>query len=119
MLDERDLEFIEVMRSLEVPRSVAEIIVFLASMSEATSRDIEIGTGLRQPEFSIGMRTLRENNWVVEREVKRMEGKGRPMKFYSLRVPIDEIIKHYEDEKNRESASAMEAIQRLRKMAAT
>ncbi len=106
------------MRSLEVPRNAAEIIIYLASMNEATSRDIEMGTGLRQPEVSIGMRTLRENNWVDEREIKR-EGKGRPMKVYSLSVPIDEIIKHYEDEKNRESASAMEAIQKLRKMAAT
>ncbi len=118
LLDERDLEFVEVMRSLEVPRGAASIIAFLASATEAISREIEMGTGLRQPEVSIGMRVLFNNNWVAEREVKR-EGKGRPKKVYSLSVPIDEIIKHYEDEKNRESASAMEAIQKLRKMAAT
>jgi predicted transcriptional regulator len=109
------MEFIEVMRSLRVPRSVAALITYMASTSEATSREIEIGTGLRQPEVSIGMRTLHENNWVNEHDVKA-EGKGRPKKVYSLRIPIDEIIKHYEDEKSRESAVAMEAIQRLREM---
>ena len=112
------MEFVEVMRSLKVPRSVAAIITYLASTSEVTSREIEIGTGLRQPEVSIGMRTLHENNWVNEHDVKN-EGKGRPKKIYSLRVPIDEIIKHYEDEKSRESAVAMEAIQKLKEIAAT
>jgi predicted transcriptional regulator len=111
------MEFVEVMRSLKVPRSVAAIITYLASTSETTSREIEIGTGLRQPEVSIGMRTLHENNWVNEHDVKN-EGKGRPKKIYSLRVPIDEIIKHYEDEKSRESAVAMEAIQKLKEIAA-
>jgi predicted transcriptional regulator len=117
-LDDKDLDFIETMRNLDVPRGVAAMIIYLAGAGEANSREIEMGTGLRQPEVSIGMRTFRENNWIKEREVKR-EGKGRPMIFYSLGVGLDEIIKHYEDEKNLESASAMEAIQKLRNMAAT
>ena len=41
---------------------------------------------------------LRENNWVTEYDVKS-EKKGRPMKVYSLSASLDEIIKHYEDEK--------------------
>jgi predicted transcriptional regulator len=99
-----------------VPRGVAELITYLANVSEATSREIEMGTGLRQPEVSIGMRTLHENKWVLVREVKTEE-KGRPKKIYSLSVPLDKIIKHYEDEKIRESALTMEAIQKLKKMA--
>ena len=112
------MEFVEVMRSLKVPKGVASIITYLANTSETTSREIEIGTGLRQPEVSVGMRTLHENNWINERDV-RNEGKGRPRKVYSLRVPIDEIIKHYEEEKSRESAVAMEAIQKLKEIVAT
>ena len=50
-----------------------------------------MGTSMRQPEVSIAMRALRQNNWIEEHEVKR-EGKGRPMKVYKLTVPIEEII---------------------------
>jgi len=64
------------------------------------------------------MRTLRENNWIEEKEVKR-EGKGRPMKVYSLRANIDQIIKHFEEQKLNESAQAMESIQRLKQLIST
>ena len=115
MLDDRDLEFVEALRSLDVPRNVAALITYLANVSEATSREIEMGTGLRQPEVSIAMRTMRENDWVTERDAKT-EGKGRPMKIYKLGIPLEKIIEYYEGEKNSESARAMEAIQRLREM---
>lgn len=118
MLDDKDLEFVEALRSLKVPRNVAALITYLANMNEATSREIEIGSNLRQPEVSIAMRTLRQNKWVEEHEVK-VEGKGRPMKVYKLSTSIEEIIKHYEDVKNSESAQARESIQRLREMIAT
>ena len=118
MLDEKDLEFIDTLRSLEVPRNVATLITYLANANEVTSREIEIGTSLRQPEVSIAMRTLRQNKWIDEREVKA-KGKGRPMKVYKLSVPIQEIIQHYEVEKNSEAAKTMQAIQRLREIAAT
>lgn len=118
VLDDKDLEFIDALRSLDVPRNAATLITYLANINEANSREIEIATGLRQPEVSIAMRTLRQNNWVTERDVKA-EGKGRPMKIYKLSTPIEEIIKHYEDVKNSESAQAMESIQRLREMIAT
>ena len=98
-------------------RSTAALITYLANASEATSREIEMGTGLRQPEVSLGMRLLRENKWIMEREIKS-ERKGRPMKVYSLGVSLEEIIKYYEEEKSRESALAMEAIQRLKGIAA-
>lgn len=116
VLDDRDREFVEALRGLNVLRSAAALITYLANVSEATSREIEMGTGLRQPEVSTGVRVLRENNWVMERDVKA-ERKGRPMKVYSLSASLEEIIKHYEDEKGRESALTMEAIQRLKEMA--
>ena len=64
------------------------------------------------------MRTLRQNNWVEERDIKA-EGKGRPMRIYKLGVPIGEIIKHYEEEKNSEAAQNMKPIQRLKEMIST
>ena len=94
------------------------MITYLANTDEVTSREIEMGTNLRQPEVSIAMRTLRNNNWIEERDLKA-EGKGRPMKIYKLGVPIGEIIKHYEEQKNSEAARSMQAIQKLKDIAAT
>ena len=118
ILDDKDMEFVETLRSLGVPRNVATLITFLANVEEASSREIEMGSDLRQPEVSIAMRTLRDNNWIEEKEIKR-EGKGRPMKVYSLRASIDEIIKHFDEEKLHESAQAMESIQRLKQLIST
>jgi predicted transcriptional regulator len=118
ILDDKDMEFVETLRSLGVPRNVATLITFLANVDEASSREIEMGSDLRQPEVSIAMRTLRDNNWIEEKEIKR-EGKGRPMKVYSLKANIEEIIKHFEEEKLHESAQAMESIQRLKQLIST
>jgi predicted transcriptional regulator len=118
ILDDKDMEFVDTLRSLGVPRNVATLITFLANVDEASSREIEMGSDLRQPEVSIAMRTLRENQWIEEREIKR-EGKGRPMKVYVLRAGIDEIIRHFEEEKLHESAQAMESIQRLKELIST
>ena len=113
--DEKDLEFAQGLESLGMNRNVAGLITYLKEVKEGSSRDIETATGLRQPEVSIAMRTMRQNNWIEERDVK-VGGKGRPMKIYKLGVPIEEIIKHCEEMKNSESAQAMESIQKLREM---
>jgi len=115
VLDDKDLEFAETLRSLGVQRNVAILITYLANVEEASSRDIEMGSNLRQPEVSIAMRALRDNDWVSEKEVRR-GGKGRPMKVYSLLTPISEIIKHFEEEKQQESAQTMESIQKLKEL---
>ena len=116
--DEKDLEFIEVMQNLGINGNVARLITYLASVDEGTSREIEMGTGLRQPEVSIAMRTLRQYNWVEQRNIKA-DGKGRPTAIYKLNVPIDKIIQHYEEEKNYETDRTRQAIQRLKEIVAT
>jgi predicted transcriptional regulator len=115
VLDEKDFEFVEALQNLGVSKSVATLITVLASSNEATSREIELGTGLRQPEVSIAMRTLRENNWINEHEVKA-EGKGRPKKIYKLSISLDKIIEYYEGKKRKESAQIAQAVQRLKEM---
>jgi predicted transcriptional regulator len=89
VLDNSRLEFAGLLHSLGVQRNVARLLTYLAIAGESTSRDIERGTGLRQPEVSFAMRTLRGENWVTEHEVKSTEGKGRPQKVYTLTTPID------------------------------
>ena len=96
-------------------RNVASLITYLKDVEEASSREIEMATDMRQPEVSIAMRTLRERGWVAEQEIKR-DGKGRPQKIYALRSNIEEIIGYYEAEKNQEAAQTIEAIQRLKEL---
>ena len=112
-MDDKDREFVEVLRDLGIPRNVASMITYLANVDEATSREIEIGSNLRQPEVSIAMRSLRKNDWIEEREIKK-DGKGRPMKVYRLTISLEEIISHFEEEKRRESTKVMENIDRLK-----
>jgi predicted transcriptional regulator len=113
--DEKDMEFVQGLESLGMKRTVASVITYLKDLKERSSRDIEVATSLRQPEVSIAMQTLRERGWLNEHEIKSI-GKGRPLKIYALRATIDEIINHYEAEKSRESARAMETIQRLKEL---
>jgi predicted transcriptional regulator len=117
VLDNSSLEFAELLQSLGVQRRVARLLSYLAIAGESTSRDIECGTGLRQPEVSIAMRTLRADNWVTEHDVKSTEGKGRPQKVYTLITPIDEIIRIIEEERRKEATKAMERIQKLKDLA--
>jgi predicted transcriptional regulator len=93
--DEKDMEFVQGLQSLGINRNVASVITYLKNANEGSTKDIEVATGMRQPEVSIAMQILRERKWITERNVK-LENKGRPMTFYALRSTIDEIIKHYE-----------------------
>jgi predicted transcriptional regulator len=118
VLDDRGLELIEALESLTVRRNVATVIVHLTRLDEATSKEIETWSGMRQPEVSIAMKMLREHGWIAERDIKR-EGKGRPMKRYRLTVSIEDIIEYYEKEKRSEISQFMQSIQRLKEISAT
>jgi predicted transcriptional regulator len=113
--DEKDWAFINGLQSLGVNRNVARLITYLKDIENASSRDIEMATGLRQPEVSIATQILRDMGWISEHEVKG-NGKGRSLKIYALRATIEEIIEHYEAEKNQESARTIEAIQKLKEL---
>ena len=113
--DKNDLLFMLGLESLGMKRTLACVITFLKDLKERSSRDIEVATGLRQPEVSIVMQTLRERNWLTEHEIKS-KGKGRPLKIYALQATIDDIINYYEAEKSRELARNSEAIQRLKEL---
>lgn len=113
--DEKDLEFMQYLESLGMNRNVACVITYLKDVKEGSSRDIEVATGLRQPEVSIATQTLRKKGWITERNVK-LENKGRPMTFYALRSTIYEIIKYCETEKTEEFAQTMETIKRLKEL---
>ena len=110
---QREEEFANLLIGLGVKRNVAKVLVYLSRVSEATSREIERGTDLRQPEVSIAMRTMKENKWVDSRE-SRADSKGRPVKIYQLVRPIGEIMDTIESDKKKEAKTQLDLIQQLR-----
>jgi len=118
VLDEDDNNFIETLRNIGMLRNVATTMAYLMNVDEASSREIEISTGLRQPEISLAMRLMRNQSWVSVRSEKK-HGKGRPMVIYSLVVPVNEIISYYEDKIYKESEATISTIKKLKVMSKT
>jgi predicted transcriptional regulator len=111
---ERD-EFASILMKVGLKRNVAKVLTYLAGVAEATSREIEIGSDLRQPEVSIAMREIRKLDWIVERDEKN-PGKGRPYRIYRLNKSLPEIVSHLENEKSKESERIMRQIEKLKSL---
>lgn len=116
VLDETDEEAVQLLVELGVARPEARVLVYLAQVEEATSRRLEQGAGLRQPEVSTATRALRRRGWVDKRDLKG-EGKGRPRHLYRLAVPFDEVLDRVARRKAREAETARAKVERLRGMA--
>ncbi|MEM2097221.1 MAG: ArsR family transcriptional regulator [Methanothrix sp.] len=112
--DEQE-EFSSILMEIGLRRNVAKVLTYLAGVVEATSRDIETNSDLRQPEVSIAMRELRELGWISERDEKN-PGKGRPYRIYRLEKSVDEIIKYLEDQKLQDIERTMRQIERLKEL---
>ena len=115
MLDEEDHVFIETLRDLGMSRNAATTMAYLMNVDEASSREIEISTGLRQPEVSIAIKLMHNQSWISVRSEKK-PGKGRPLKIYALAAPVDEIISYYEDKIYKESQATILVIRKLKVM---
>ncbi len=115
VFDIADDEFADTLMGLGLKRNVAKTLTFLRNGDKVTSRDIEIGSNLRQPEVSMAMRELDNLNWVIIKEVKK-PGKGRPFKTYKLDKNINTIIDHLGKQKVMESKTILENIHKLKLM---
>jgi predicted transcriptional regulator len=115
VLDEDDHIFVRTLSNLGMSRNVATTLAYLMNVNEASSKEIEISTGLRQPEISLAIRLMSNLYWVSERSEKK-PGKGRPIKIYSLVTPVDDIISYYENKIYKESQATISAIKKLKVM---
>jgi predicted transcriptional regulator len=106
-------EFASILMKVGLKRNVARVLTYLAGVEEATSREIEIGSDLRQPEVSIAMREIRRLDWISERDEKN-PGKGRPYRIYRLNKGLHEIVAHLEGEKAKESEIIQRQIEKLK-----
>jgi predicted transcriptional regulator len=115
VLDEDDHIFVKTLSNIGMSKNIATTMAYLINVDKASSREIEISTGLRQPEISLAMRLMRNQSWVSVRSEKK-HGKGRPMKIYSLAASVDEIISYYEDKIDKESQATVSVIKKLKVM---
>jgi len=109
---EKEEEFTNLLVEIGTNKNVAKVLVFLASIPEATSKGVERGTDLRQPEVSIAMKYLVEQSWITSRVI-RTENKGRPALIYSLSRPFYEIMDIIETEKKKEATNQIALVQKL------
>jgi predicted transcriptional regulator len=112
-LTEAGEEVVDILTSLGVSKPVAFCVVVLANRGEVSSAELGGMTGLRQPDVSRAMRSLRDRGWAVKREEPRL-GKGRPVHRYRLLLEPKDIGLALERDLRRTSESRRAAIGRLR-----
>lgn len=110
---EKEESFVDLLIGIGIPRTVSKVLVFLANTPEATSRDIERGADLRQPEVSIALQYLKERDWIVTR-LEKTETIGRPQNVVHLSRPIDEIADAIRAEKESEIKQKLSLAHKLR-----
>jgi predicted transcriptional regulator len=110
---ENERGFVELLIAIGIRRNVAHVLVFLANAPEATSRDIERSTDLRQPEVSLAMNYLIGKKWIRSSE-NRSAHKGRPVKVYSLSRPVSSIMDLIEKEQKEKAKQKLAVLQKLR-----
>jgi predicted transcriptional regulator len=73
ILDERDHEFIQMLRNLGAPRNLAHFVAYLKNVNEATTSEVERGTGLGYTGEATALQALQEMGWIEAREFKRRD----------------------------------------------
>ena len=116
LFTDKEEEFVSILVRIGTKQTIAKTLVFLARLKTATSREIEHGADLRQPEVSLAVKYLSEKGWIESREsVTPM--KGRPIKIWTLNVPVDKILDAISREKQDELNARLAAIRRVRSFA--
>jgi predicted transcriptional regulator len=110
---EKEEEFANLLIEIGMKKNSAKVLVFLANITEATSRVIERGTDLRQSEVSIAIRFLDEQSWISSR-VSKEESRGRRVRIYKLAKPIHEIVAFIENKNKIEVSKKLDVMKKLR-----
>ena len=113
LFTEKEEEFVNLLIEIGTRKNVAKMLVYLANIKEATSREIERGTDMRQPEVSMAIKYLVNRGWIKSRKIPS-DKKGRPVKNYALAVPVPEIMSSIEKQKKTEANNQLALIKKMR-----
>jgi predicted transcriptional regulator len=110
---EKEEEFISLLIAAGTRKNIALVIVFLANTPEGSSREIERGTDLRQPDVSLAIKFLTERGWIRVRDIL-VAHKGRPTKIYALAMPLSGIVDGIWKEKVDELKTHLAYVQKMK-----
>ena len=113
LFTEKEEEFVNLLIEIGTKRTIAKVLVFLANAPKATSRDIERGTDLRQPEVSLAIKYMDEQGWIKSNEIPS-DKKGRPVRNYTLAIPVPDIMTSIEKQKKAEANNQLALIKKMR-----
>ena len=113
LFTEKEEEFVNLLIEIGTKQTIAKALVFLANTKEATSREIERGTDLRQPEVSLAIKYMAEQGWIKSDEIAS-EKKGRPVRNYALAIPVPDIMTSIEKQKKAEANNQLALIKKIR-----
>lgn len=106
---------IQMFKKLNVNKSVSVTLMFLSENGESSSKTIEEVTGLKQPEVSNAVKELSEKGWITTNKIKTPTA-GRPVNFYKIVSPLNEIISSLEQNEMEKIKESDEIIARLREV---
>ena len=86
-LDEKDKTIAELLVGMGMSINLAKTILYVSQVDECTSRDVERGTGIRQPEVSVATQEIRRRGWMKKYDRKKV-GKGRPVHVYTTTIGL-------------------------------
>ena len=113
LFTEKEEEFVNLLIEIGTKQTTAKALVFLANVKKATSREIERGTDLRQPEVSLAIKYMAEQGWIKSNEIPS-DKKGRPVRNYTLAKPVPEIMTSIEKQKKTEANNQLALIKKMR-----
>jgi len=116
LFTDKEEEFVNLLVEIGTRKNIAKLLVYLANTKEATSRDMERGIDLRQPEVSIAVKELIHLGWIRDRKIPS-ENKGRKIRKFSLSMPVNEIIASIEKQKKSEAGNQLALVRKARSFA--
>jgi predicted transcriptional regulator len=116
LFSDKEEEFVSLLVRIGTKQTIAKTLVLLARLKTATSREIENGADLRQSEVSVAVKYLSEKGWIENRE-SVTPTKGRPIKIWTLKAPVRNILDAISREKQDELDSRLLMIRRVRSLA--
>lgn len=94
-LDDKEYELINKMKIIGLPKRVATMFLFLAKNESKsyTSKEIEIATGLRQPDVCIGRKLF--NDFLEVTKIRNPNKRGGQVNCFRLNKSPYDIIDYF------------------------
>jgi predicted transcriptional regulator len=109
-----DWDFVSLLAKTGIGLNQAKMLVFLDRTGEASSRDIERGADMRQPEVNIIGRKFLDRGWISISERKNEGRSGRSPQYYLLAKSFRDIIADIENGMKEEVQKDLVVMKKLR-----